>query len=701
MKNKRFICIFTALVLLLSQTIVLANTPRLYVSSTAGTVGSTINLSVSIDSNTGFETSTFALLYNPAYLSPVPSSVSTSQQGLLDSEIDLTNLSQPKINIVFITASAITTAQAEICTVSFTVMSMPSGGTTQVSIAQHGANAILSNDYRSVPVELGNGTITITDGTSVPVESVSVSPTTLELSVSDTHTLTATVLPENASNKGVIWSSSDTNVATVTDGLVTAVSQGNAQITATTADGGKKAVCSVVVTAANIPVTGISFSPNTKGMLTGSTASITPIIEPANASNTSVTWSSSSPSIVTVENGVLTAVKQGTAVITAVTVDGGLSATCTITVSDRPIDVTKITLNMSTSDIYTGDSVTLIASVEPANATNSTILWSSSDNSVATVTANGIVRGIDAGSAIITASTEEGSIKATCTVTVRRRSSGSGSGGGSITIPSLSVPRLSPSPGAVAQGTLITITAEEGALIYYTLDGSVPTAESTLYTEPIPITEDVTINAIAYKNNVSSPVATGAYKIGGQSAVGRFKDLSGFEWAEAEINLLAEHGIIRGKSNDEYAPSEAVTRADMTLLLVRLMGIEVDFNENFADVLPEQYYYNELGIAKAAGIAQGVGENLFEPERTVTRQEMFTMAYRALSASNVFNEDYELSVLDVFEDSGLIEAYAQIPAAALVKSELIKGIDGKIMPNSNASRAEMAVFIYRLKQLLD
>ena len=169
--------------------------------------------------------------------------------------------------------------------------------------------------------------------------------------------LTATVLPENASNKSVTWSSSNENVATVSaTGLVTAVANGTATITATAADGsGKKATCAVTV---NIPVPATSVTLNqTEATLTaaGATVQLTATVLPENASNKNVTWSSSNESVATVsETGLVTAVANGTATITATAADGtNKTATCVVTVYIPTGVETQTVSRRSTDNVYT------------------------------------------------------------------------------------------------------------------------------------------------------------------------------------------------------------------------------------------------------------------------------------------------------------------------------------------------------------
>ena len=162
---------------------------------------------------------------------------------------------------------------------------------------------------------------------------VTVSPTSLDLTVGESATLTATVTPSNATNKTVTWSSSAESVATVdSEGKVVAVAAGSAVITATTSNG-KTATCNVTVAASEILPTGVTITPNTLNLAVGETATLTATVTPSNATNKTVTWTSSSSSVASVSSsGVVTAKSAGTAVIFATTVNGKRStASVTIT----------------------------------------------------------------------------------------------------------------------------------------------------------------------------------------------------------------------------------------------------------------------------------------------------------------------------------------------------------------------------------
>ncbi len=249
-----------------------------------------------------------------------------------------------------------------------------------------------------------------------PVTSITLSKTSLSLKVGATETLTATVLPSDASNKAVTWKSSNTAVATVsTSGKVTAVASGTATITATAQDGsGKSGSCSVTVTQ---PVLGVTLNKTSVNLQSGGSINLIATVSPSNASNKAVTWTSSNSSVATVSSsGKVTAKVAGTATIKVTTSDGGYTASCVVTVTQP---VTGITLNRTSLSLETGESATLTATVSPSNATDKTVNWKSSNTAVAKVSTSGKVTAVGAGTAIITATANDGSGKsASCSVTV-------------------------------------------------------------------------------------------------------------------------------------------------------------------------------------------------------------------------------------------------------------------------------------------
>lgn len=175
----------------------------------------------------------------------------------------------------------------------------------------------------------------------IPVTAVRINADSLTLGIGDETTLTASVLPENATNPNISWSSSNKTVATVDNsGEVTAVSAGKARITAKSEDGGYTASCTVTVSKEDVAVIGVILDKSALQMKAGASEKLTATVLPQDAKNRNVIWKSSDPTVVKVENGVLTALRSGTATITVTTEEGANKASCVVSVldNDDPMD---------------------------------------------------------------------------------------------------------------------------------------------------------------------------------------------------------------------------------------------------------------------------------------------------------------------------------------------------------------------------
>ena len=275
----------------------------------------------------------------------------------------------------------------------------------------------------------------------INVENVTLNSQNEELKIGDTVTLVATITPSNATNKNVTWSSDNTNVATVNNGVVRAVGEGKANITVTTVDGNKTAVCEITVLPKEEPepdpepevinVESVSLNIQSDELEMGETVALVATVMPSNATNKNVTWSSDNTNVATVNNGVVRAVGEGSANITVTTVDGNKTATCMITVlpEEEPepepeptpepevINVESVALNSQNEELKIGETTTLVATVMPSNATNKNVVWSSDNTNVATVN-NGVVTAVGEGSTNITVTTVDGNKTAVCKITV-------------------------------------------------------------------------------------------------------------------------------------------------------------------------------------------------------------------------------------------------------------------------------------------
>lgn len=251
-------------------------------------------------------------------------------------------------------------------------------------------------------------TITVQQAGRIAVTSVELDQTSLTLKPEETATLVATVKPDNATDKTVIWTSSDASIAAVDEsGKVTAIKVGSATITAKAGD--KTTECKVTIL---IPVSSIELNKTELSLYVDESETLIATVKPDNATEKTVTWSSSNAEVAAVDaNGKVTAKKEGSATITAKA--GDKTAECKVSVG---IAVTSVELNKPSITLAVGNSETLVATVKPDNASDKTVTWTSSDSEVATVDETGKVTALKVGNATITASA--GFKSAECKVTV-------------------------------------------------------------------------------------------------------------------------------------------------------------------------------------------------------------------------------------------------------------------------------------------
>src|SRR5207244_1302115 len=264
----------------------------------------------------------------------------------------------------------------------------------------------------------GTSSITVSN-VPVPVSSVTVSPASASVSAGQTVQLTATPKDANGNplaGRVITWASSNTSVATVTGtGLVSGGAAGSATITATSE--GQSGTASITVA---VPVASVTVSPASASVPAGQTAQLTATPKDASGNPLSgrvITWASSNTSVATVSSsGLVTGKAAGSATITATS--EGQSGTAAITVVHVP--VASVTVSPASGSVPAGSTLQLAATPKDASGnalTGRTITWSSSDNSVATVSSSGLVSGVVAGSATITATSEGQSGPSAITVT--------------------------------------------------------------------------------------------------------------------------------------------------------------------------------------------------------------------------------------------------------------------------------------------
>ena len=440
------------------------------------------------------------------------------------------------------------------------------------------------------------------DSVIYKVTKVELNKTSLTLDVGNSDTLIAAITPDNATDKSVTWESSAPGVATVdTSGKVTAVAPGTATITATTEDGSKTATCVVTVTAATVPVTGVTLSQTQASLYynrTPNTLTLTATVAPDNATNQAVTWTSSNPSVAKVENGVVTALARGTAVITATAADGsGASASCTVTV--RP-------------------------DIPPANP-----------NYRITVEA-----------------TQGGTVTADPTAA---------KAGATVTL--TPVPDRGYQVGAVAVtdrfGEAVAVTEQAGGTYTFTMPNGQVTVTVTFAETPLPFTDvtegDWFYDAVRYayetglmdgvgdslfapnSETTRAQLVTILYRLAGQPAVSGdlpFTDVENGTWYTDAVAWAAENGIVNGTTDTTFAPGDDITREQLVTVLYRYAeskGYDVSASADLSGYPDagqvQDYAQPAMAWAVAEGIVEGVDGTL-NPAGNASRAQIATILMR-------------------------------------------------------------------------
>ncbi|MBQ7563790.1 MAG: Ig-like domain-containing protein [Lachnospiraceae bacterium] len=329
---------------------------------------------------------------------------------------------------VFMTEGDTLTLKATILPTNATNKSVSwRSGNSSVVTVQNGVLRALKKGVTTVYAttydgKLKDSCLVYVDKKTVNVTGVTLSKNSLTMEIGDSYTLTENITPSDADNKNVSWKSGNSSVATVKNGVVTAVGEGTTKITVTTVDGSKTATCDVKVNPKVIPATGISLNKKEMSLKTGEKGTVLASVLPLNATDQTITWKSGDSNVATISggaDGIVTAVGSGHTVLTAYTKDGKFNASCDIWVSDREIAATEIALDKKELTIGEGETATLSAVISPADATDKTVVWESSAPQYASVT-NGTVTGIKAGNATISVKNADGSLSAKCTVNVEK-----------------------------------------------------------------------------------------------------------------------------------------------------------------------------------------------------------------------------------------------------------------------------------------
>ena len=179
------------------------------------------------------------------------------------------------------------------------------------------------------------------------------------------------------------------------------------------------------------------------------------------------------------------------------------------------------------------------------------------------------------------------------------------------------------------------------------------------------------------------------------SSISPFNDTGSYTWANEAINYLYSHSVVSGTTATTFSPDRSISRGDFMVMLYRAynLGSLAKASGNFSDVAAGSYYYDAIAAAKSLGIATGSGDGSFSPKSSITREDAMTLLYRTLV--KVGKMPSTTNDLSSFTDKASVSSYALDSIKALAGAGVINGSDGKLAPQGNMTRAQMAQVLYK------
>ena len=576
----------------------------------------------------------------------------------------------------------------------------------------------IERNYKDLQTLLGKDYFVVLRPSLLMATKVQLDKSKLTLDMGKTATLNVTITPSNALDKGVVWNSSKSSVATVDkNGKVTAVGEGTAIITATTKDGSKTASCTVTVkvasvaTSEKVAVTKVKLNKTKTTLTIGENETLVATVEPSNASDKSVTWSSNKTNVATVDkNGKVIAVGEGTAIITVTTKDGSKIASCTVTVkvkeasaaSSEKVAVTKVRLNKTKTALAIGENEILVATVEPSNVSDKRVTWSSNQPNVATVDKiTGKVTAVGVGTATITVTTEDENKMAQCTITIKEIESKTGDLGGDSTatteiyeieVMNTGMGKITPQTTKITKGENITFTIRpnEGYEIKDVLvDGKSVGKKSVYIFSKVDSNHSITAEYMKQNNNLTDE------KIGLEKWNNPFKDVEKKDWYYNAVEYAVENKLFNGMTKTEFGPNISMTRGMLVTVLYRMNGTNEMGSSMFSDVANNLYYTNAIAWASKNEIVKGIGNKQFAPDRSITREELATIIVRYIQKFGIEVEGN--TVTQAYTDENEIASYAKENVKIMQEKGLMTGKNNnQFDPKGQATRAEVATLMMRL-----
>ena len=462
----------------------------------------------------------------------------------------------------------------------------------------------------------------------------------------------------------------------------------------------------LTIQSATVPVTGVKLNTETLELFTSNTATLTATVQPGNATNKNVTWSSNNAEVATVEGGTVTAVGAGETTITVQTQDGNHTATCTVKVTQSAYSISADTTALNFGSVYTGYAQPAAKTVTITNTGNRpqplTLTASTGSFEVGTLTKTQLAAGEKA---TFTVQPKAGLAVGTYSENITV----SGTGGATVTITaSFTVEQRDNTPyygitvNDLANGTVTCYakSAAKGAEVTLTVKPDVGYALDKLtVTDASGKTVDVTkVDEKTYTFVMPGSKVTVEAVFAPSTSGLPFTDVSAGDWFYGAVKFVYENGLMDGVAGNLFAPNATLNRAMAVTILYRLEGSPDLDGENlgypFADVDGNAWYGDAVYWARCNGIVDGVENNHFDPTGSLTREQMATVLYRYAQYKGA---DVSASGdLSGFADSANVSAWAVDAVKWAVGSGLVNGVEGNALaPQGTSTRAQTAAILAR------
>ena len=555
---------------------------------------------------------------------------------------------------------------------------------------------------------INNGTLTGEVGGSGTVTPKITTDSLPNGTVGESYTATL-----EATGNNITWSASGLpdGLTLNSDGTITGIPSAEGTptvtVTATNASGSDSKEYTLNIKSATVLVTRVTLDKTTLELFTGNTATLTATVQPDSATNKNVTWSSDRSDVATVDNGVVTAVGEGEATITATAADGsGKFATCKVTVTQSTYSISADTKALDFGGVYTGYTQPAAKTVTITNDGNQSLTLtqpaSTSSFAVGTLSKTALAAGEKA---TFTVQPKAGLAVGTYSENITI----SDSGHVTLSIPaSFTVEQRDNTPyygitvNAPANGTVTCYakSAAKGAEVTLTVKPDVGYALDKLtVTDASGKTVDVTkVDEKTYTFVMPAcAVTVEAFFAPGATSL-PFTDVSAGDWFYEAVQFVYENGLMDGVAGNLFAPNATLNRAMAVTILYRLEGSPDLDGENlgypFADVYGDAWYGDAVYWARCNGIVDGVENNHFDPTGSLTREQMATVLYRYAQYKGA---DVSASGdLSGFADSANVSAWAVDAVKWAVGSGLVNGVEGNALaPQGTSTRAQTAAILAR------